>query len=239
MKKLICLLLALMMVMAMVACGDENKDAYEAAIAAYNAGNYEAAANQLAALGDYKDAAAKLATIKAEKAGVTTEVTTADGTTTSTTEYVFKDGNLIKENTTLSDGTVIKNFYKYDETGMCTSETLNHADGGKTMVRHFYDGNIKVRTIRTNPNNSKDTYEYTCDETGKILSHVLTYSDNTTEEATYSYNEAGQLSVISSDAGNTTYDYNAFGDCVKESVEANGEVISATTYTYIYTYIVG
>lgn len=239
MKKLICLLLALMMVMAMVACGDENKDAYEAAIAAYNAGNYEAAANQLAALGDYKDAAAKLATIKAEKTGVTTEVTTADGTTTSTTEYIFKDGNLVKENITLADGTVIKNYYKYDDNGLCTSETLNTADGGKIVINHLYMDGIEVRAIRTNADKSKDTYEFTCDENGKILSHVLTYSDNTTEEATYSYNEAGQLSVISSDAGNTTYEYNAFGDCVKESVEANGEVICATTYTYMYIYIVG
>ena len=64
-------------------------------------------------------------------------------------------------------------------------------------------------------------------------------SDNTVEEATYTYNEAGQLSVISATSGNTTFEYNAFGDCVKETVEANGEVVRATTYAYIYTFVVG
>ena len=239
MKKLICLLLALVMVMAMAACGDENKEAYEEAVAAYNAGSCEEAATKLAALGDYKDAAALLATIKAEKSGVTAEVTTADGTVTTTTEYVFKNGELVKENITLADGTVIKNYYKYDDNGLCSSETRNQADGSKVVINHLYEDGVKVRTIRTNANKSKDNYEFTCDESGKVVSHVLTFADNTTEEATYSYNEAGQLSVISATSGNTTFEYNAFGDCVKETVEANGEVVSATTYTYIYTYIVG
>ena len=56
MKKLICMLLALMMVLSMAACADENKEAYEAAVAAYNSGDYENASAQLYALGDYKDA---------------------------------------------------------------------------------------------------------------------------------------------------------------------------------------
>ena len=239
MKKLMCMLLALVMVMAMAACGDENKKPYEEAVAAYNAGSYEEAANKLAALGEYKDAATMLASIKAEKAGVATEVTTADGTVSSTTEYVFKDGNLVKENITLADSTVIKNYYKYDGNGLCTSETLNQADGGKVVINHLYEDGMKVRTIRTNANKTKDTYEYTCDESGKILSHVLTFADNSKEEATYTYNEAGQLSVISATSGNTTYEYNAFGDVVKETVEANGEVICAATYAYIYTFVVG
>ena len=50
MKKLIYLLLALVMVMAMTACGDENKKPYEEAVAAYNNGMYEEAAEKLAAL---------------------------------------------------------------------------------------------------------------------------------------------------------------------------------------------
>ena len=185
MKKLICLLLALVMMMAMVACGNENKENYEAAVAAYNAGNYEEASVMLIALGEYKDAAQLLASIKAEKVGVTTTVTTAEGEVTTTTEYIFKNGNLIKENITHADGTVTKNYYKYDDNGLCTSETLNEVDGSKIVINHFYEKGIKVRTIRTNADKSKDTYEYTCDETGKILSHVLTLADGTVEEATY------------------------------------------------------
>lgn len=240
MKKQICLLLALVMVVAMTACGDENKDAYEAAVAEYNAGNYEAASAALIALGDYKDAASLLASIKAEKTGVTTTVTTAEGETTTTTEYVFKNGNLVKENITLADGTVIKNFYKYDENGMCTSETLNHADGGKTMVSHFYDGIMKVRTIRTNPNNSKDIYEYTCDENGRILGHVLTLSDGTVEEATYEYNaENGWLICIKTANTLTSFGYNQFNDVSIEALAVDGADVSTTSYNYHYNYSIG
>lgn len=238
MKKLICLLLALVMVMTMAACGDENKKPYEEAVAAYNAGDYENAANKLAALGDYKDAASLLASITAEKAGVSVEVTTNEGTASSEVEYIFKDGNLIKENITYADGAVIKNYYKYNDNGLCTSETLNDLDGGKTVINHFYEDGVKIRSIRTNPNKTTDTYEYTCDESGKILSHVLTLADGTVEEATYSYNEQGQLDVVSATATTTTYEYNGLGDVVKEAVTANGEVVCATTYAYIYTFIV-
>ena len=238
MKKLICIVLALVMTMAMVACGSENKEAYEAAVAAYNAGNYEEAAEKLAVLGNYKDAASLLASISAEKAGATVTATTAEGEVTSQVEYIFKDGNLIKENITYADGTVVKNYYKYDDKGLCSSETLNLADGGKVIINHLYENGIKVRSIRTNADKSKDTYEYTCDQTGKILSHVLTLSDGTVEEATYSYNEQDLLSVISATSGNTTCQYNAFGDLVKEAVEVNGAVVSATTYAYAYSFIV-
>ena len=238
MKKLICLLLALMMIMTMAACGDENKEPYEEAVAAYNNGYYEEAANKLAALGDYKDAASMLASISAEKSGVSVEVTTEEGTVTSEVEYIFKDGNLIKENITYADGTVIKNYYKYNDEGLCTSETRNDLDGGKTVLNHFYEDGVKIRTICTNPDKTKDTYEYTCDKSGKIISHVLTLSDLTVEEATYTYNEQGRLSVISDAASTTTYEYNAFGDVVKEAVTENGEVACATTYAYIYTFIV-
>ena len=238
MKKLICMLLAVVMVLAMAACADENKEAYEAAVAAYNGGYYEDAANKLAALGDYKDAAELLATISAEKAGATVEVSTADGTVTTEAEYIFKNGNLIKENITHADSTVTKNYYKFDDNGNCTSEILNQLDGSKVNINHFYENGVIVRTIRTNANGLKDTYEYTCDENGKILSHVLTLADGTVEEATYTYNEQGQLNVISTATGTTTYEYNAFGDVVKEAVAENGEVVSATTYAYVYTFVV-
>ena len=131
MKKLICLLLAVMMVMAMTACGDENKKPYEEAVAAYNNGYYEEAANKLAALGDYEDAAAMLASITAEKSGVTTTVTAADGEVTTTTEYVFKDGNLIKENITYG--------FVWD-----------NDKWGTNMFMHPYHGNLYYNAARSN-----------------------------------------------------------------------------------------
>jgi len=239
MKKLICLLLALMMVMAMTACGDENKKPYEEAVAAYDAGNYEDAATKLAALGDYKDAASLLATISAEKAGVSMEVTNAEGTVSSETEYIFKDGNLIKENITYADGTVVKNYYKYNDNGLCTSETRNDLNGGKTVLNHFYEDGIKIRSIRTNPNKTTDTYEYTCDESGKILSHVLTLADGTVEDAVYSYDEATGLliSIMTADSSNT-FAYNRYGDVTKEALTVNGQEVSKVTYTYTYNYYV-
>ena len=240
MKKLICMLLAVVMVMAMAACGDENKEAYEAAVAAYNAGDYENASLQLYALGDYKDAAQLLGSIKAEKTGVTTTVTTAEGDVTTTTEYVFKDGNLIKETITLADGTVIKNYYKYDENGLCTSETLNQADGGKVVINHLYENGIKVRSIRTNADKSKDTYEYTCDESGKVLSHVLTLADGTVEEASYTYSDVtGWLASIQSGNTMTVYSYDHFNNKTNEFVNVDGADVSETSYFYNYTYSIG
>ena len=240
MKKLICMLLAVVMVMAMVACGDENKEAYEAAVAAYNAGNYEEASVMLIALGDYKVAAQLLGSIKAEKTGVTTTVTTAEGDVTTTTEYVFKDGNLIKETITLADGTVVKNYYKYDENGLCTSETLNQADGGKVVINHLYENGIKVRSIRTNADKSKDTYEYTCDANGKVTSHVLTLSNGTTEEAIYTYSDVtGLLASIETANTLTAYGYNQFNDISVEAVAVDGKDVSTTSYDYDYICTIG
>ena len=134
--------------MAMAACSDENKEPYEAAVAAYNAGDYANAVPMLKALGDYQDAAALLATIKAEKTGVTVEKTTSEGVLISTVEYAFKDGNLIKETITHADGTVTKNYYKYNDINLCTSETLNDVDGGKTInVEGKYMANIASDTV--------------------------------------------------------------------------------------------
>ena len=213
---------------------------YEEAVAAYNAGNYEEASLKLVALGDYKDAASLLASIKAEKAGVTTTVTTDEGEVTTTTEYVFKDGNLVKETVTLADGTVVKNYYKYDENGLCTSETLNQADGSKIVINHLYENGIKFRTIRTNADKSKDTYDYTCDANGKVLSHVLTFSDNTQEEATYTYSDVtGLLASIETANTLTAFGYNQFNDVSLEAVAVDGKDVSTTSYDYDYICSVG
>ena len=240
MKTLICLLLVLGMILAMAACGDELKKPYEAAVAAYTTGDYGLASQMLQDLGDYEDAAQLLASIHAEKTGTVMEVTTAEGTVTTNVEYVFKDGNLIKENITHADGTVTKNYYKYDDNGLCTSETLNQVDGGKVVISHFYEDGIKVRSIRTNADKSKDTYEYTCDETGKVTSHVLTLADGTVEEAAYSYDDATGLllSVVTANTS-TSFVYNSYNDKSVETISANGTEVSKTTYTYIYNYFVG
>ena len=252
MKKLICLLLALVMVVAMVACvgevketvetqkANENKVTYEEAVAAYNAGAYAAAIEKLTVLGDYEDAAQLLATIKAEKTGVSVEMTTPEGSTANNVEFVFKDGNLIKETTTYADGTVIKNYYKYNDAGLCTSETLNGLDGGKTVINHFYEDGNKIRSIRTNPDKTKDTYEYTCDENGKIVTHVLTLADGTVEEAVYSYDEAtGLLVSVMTPVSSNTFTYNRYGDVASESLTVNGQEVNKITYTYCYNYYVG
>lgn len=240
MKKLICLLLALVMVMAMAACGDENKEPYEAAVAAYNAGDYENAVQMLKALGEYKDAAQLLATIKAEKIGVTVNTTTSEGVDTSSVEYTFKDGNLIKETLTHADGTVTKNYYKYNDINLCTSETHNNIDGTKTVINNFYQDGIKFHTIRINPDKSKDAFEYTCDEQGKVLTHVLTLSDGTVEEAVYNYDSTtGQLISIMTPNSSNTFAYNQFGDLSNETLTKDGVEVYKATYTYNYNYFVG
>ena len=252
MKKLICTVLVLIMAVAMVACvgqdketvetkiADENQATYEEAVAAHKDGDYAKAFELLTKLGDYEDAAQLLATIKADKTGVSVEMATAEGTTTSNTEYIFKDGNLIKETITHADGTVAKNYYKYNDIDLCTSETINNVDGTKTVINHFYKDGIKIRSIRTNPDKTKDTYEFTCDEQGKILTHVLTLADGTVEEAVYNYDEATGLlvSIMTANSSNT-FAYNHFGDLSHETLTVDGKEVYKATYTYNYNYYLG
>ncbi len=238
MKKLICLMMAIIMVMTMAACADETEKTYEEAVAAYNAGNYAEAFEKLTILGDYEDAAQLLATIGAEVTGATVETTTADGTVTTKEEYVFSHGNLVKEAITHADGTVIKNYYKYDFSNRCTSETLNQVGGGKVVINHLYDDNMKTRSIRTNVDKSKDTYEYICDENGNVVRHTLTFSDGTMDQATYGYNAQGLVTMITGSTSITTYEYDTFGNVVKEAVTENNEVVYSATYTYDYIFSV-
>ena len=207
---------------------------------AYNAGDYANAANMLKALGEYQDAAQLLATIHAEKTGVTVETTTTEGVTTSKVAYIFKDGNMIKETITHADGAVTKNYYKYNDINLCTSETRYDVEGGKTLINNFYKDSILIRTTHTNPDKSKDVFEYTCDEQGKILTHVLTLADGTVEEAVYSYDEAtGLLASIATANSYQTFAYNQFGDLSNEFLTIDGVDIHKAAYTYNYTYFVG
>ena len=248
MKKLICMLLALVMVMAMAACGnqsevieetDPKQPLYEEANAAHKDGDYETAYNLFSELGDYKESAQMLATIKVEKVGVTMETTTTEGVDKSTVEYSFKDGNLIKETLTHADGTVTKNYYKYNDINLCTSETHNNVDGTKTVINNFYKDSVMIRTTRTNPDKTKDTYVYTNDEQGKILNHVLTLADGTVEEAVYNYDEAGNLVSIMTNNSSNTFAYNQFGDISNETLTVDGKEVYKANYTYNYNYILG
>ena len=248
MKKLICMLLALVMVMAMVACGNQNEEiaetdprqtVYEEANMAFKDGDYETAYKLYTELGDYENAAQLLADIHVEKTDVTVETTTIEGVDKSTVEFTFKDGNLIKETVTHADGTVTKNYYKYNDINLCTSETHNNVDGTKTNINNFYKDSIKLRSTRINPNKSKDLYEYTCDEQGKILSHVLTLADGTVEEAVYNYDEAtGMLVSIMTSNSSNTFAYNQFGDLSNETLTVDGVEVYKATYTYNYNYVV-
>ena len=246
MKKLFCMLLALVMVMAMVACGnpaeeiaetDPNQPIYEEALAAHKDGDYETAYNLFSQLGDYEESAQMLATIKVEKVGVTVETTTTEGSSVSNVEYIYKDGNMIKETVTHADGAVTKNYYKYNDINLCTSETHNDVDGGKTVINNFYKDSVMIRTTRTNPDKTKDTYEYTNDEQGKIHNHVLTLADGTVEEAVYNYDaETGMLvSIMTANSANT-FAYNQFGDISNETLTVDGKEVYKANYTYNYNF---
>lgn len=236
MKKLIRLMIALMMLLVMTGCQDEMAPAYESAVEALESGKYELAYSELVALGDYKDAKALLSTISAEK--VSAEIQT--GNTSVNVDYTIKNGQVVKEVITTGDGSQLKNYYKFNTDGLCTSEILGQADGSKVNINHFYEGSTPVRTIRTNANGLKDTFVYTCDGSGKITAHTLTFSDGSVQEAVYSYNEQGQLIKMEcTGAGEQTvnYAYNEHGDVCEESVSA-GDSDTVTTYVYTYAFSV-
>lgn len=218
---------------------DVTAATYEEAVAAYDSGSYEEAIEKLSVLGEYKDAAQMLAAIHTEKTGMTMETITSEGVTTSNVEYTFQDGNLVMETVTHADGTVTKNYYQNNDIGLCTSETHNEANGEKTVIQNFYKDGIKIRTDRTNPDKSKDVCVYTCDEQGKILTHVLTLADGTVEEAVYNYDdETGLLVSIMTEDSSNIFAYNQYGDVSNETLTANGEEVYKIIYAYDYNYFV-
>lgn len=237
MKKLICMILAVFLLVSLAACQDAREGDYVLATNALESGRYADAYPILAELGDYKDAKALLATIHAEKQSAVVDI---DGVHMEI-EYVIKNGNVVKEIRTVSGGDQIKSYYKFNAEGLCTSEIHAQADGSKVNINHFYEGSTPVRTVRTNANGLKDTFVYTCDENNKVVSHVLTFSDGGVQEATYTYNEQGLLATLAcTGAGEETltYEYNVYGDVEKEtSVNPFGE--SVTKYNYTYSYTVG
>lgn len=248
MKKLICIVLVLVMVLAMTSCADTSKAIYKAAVLAYEAGMYESAGVAFGSLDDFEDSAAYLATINAKKLTAEASNIVDDPATeenevdaekpvpvVSNVEFVYQNDNVVKEVITHNDGTVTKNYYKYDDLGNCTSETINHPDGTKTTYSHHFDGNVKLRTIRINPNNSQETFEYAHDENGRIMFHEARLADGTLERGVYYYNDKGRLYYIVTTSGNiTAYKYNAFGHLTKVTVSNNGTALTSTSYEYEY-----
>lgn len=248
MKKLICIVLVLVLALAMTSCADKDKAIYKAAVLAYEAGMYESAGNAFGSLDDFEDSAAYLASINAKKLTAEVGTVTDDPATEeneneaekpvpviSNVEYVYKDKLVIKEIVTHADGTVTQNFYEYDDLGNCTSETINHPDGTKTVLSHHYDGNVKLRTIRTNPNNSKETFEYACDEAGRVIYHEVMLADGTLERGVYYYNDKGHLHYLVTTTGDlTAYKYTHFGHPSKITYSHNGEPVSTVSYSYDY-----
>lgn len=248
MKKLICIVLVLVMVLAMTSCADKSKAIYKAAVLAYEAGMYESAGTAFGTLNGFEDSDAYLATIQATKLTAKISDVVDDPATeenevdaekpvpvVSDVEFVYQNGNVVKEIITHKDGTVTKNYYKYDDMGNCTSETINHPDGTKTKYSHHFDGNVKLRTIRINPNNSQETFEYAHDENGRIMFHEARLADGTLERGVYYYNNKGRLQYLVTTAGDiTAYKYNAFDHLTKVTVSRNGISLSATSYEYDY-----
>lgn len=237
MKKLICVICAVLLLASLAACTDAREADYVLATNAMESGRYGDAYPILLELGDYKDAQALLATINAEKQSAVMEVSGVS----MEILYTVKNGNVVKEVRTASGGGQTKSYYKYNADGLCTSEIHVQADGSKDNINHFYEGTLPVRTIRTNANGLKDTFVYTCDADGKVTAHTLTFSDGSVQEATYSYNEQGLLAQLQcTGAGEETlsYEYNVYGDVVKETSSVPGGEETVYTYTYTYAYTV-
>jgi uncharacterized lipoprotein YehR (DUF1307 family) len=127
MKKLICMILAVFLLVSLAACQDAREGDYVLATNALESGRYADAYPILAELGDYKDAKALLATIHAEKQSAVVDI---DGVHMEI-EYVIKNGNVVKEIRTVSGGDQIKSYYKFNAEGLCTSEIHAQADGSK------------------------------------------------------------------------------------------------------------
>ncbi len=206
MKKILSILLCVLMLLTFSACSQEEAAPTEEVLTAY-------------------------------KSAVKESAVITCGEETLNVVYVYKEGNLIKETFTSADGTAYSNFYIYNDNGQCTSEVQNNPDETKDKYRHTIDANgVLVKTVHTEPTNSKNTTVYAYSEDGVCTGYTLTYASKDVQEAAYTYNELGavsQIDVTGFEPSVTTFEYDEFGNVVKETVTANGAE-TVTTYTYTY-----
>ncbi|HET9172008.1 MAG TPA: DUF6531 domain-containing protein [Actinospica sp.] len=131
-----------------------------------------------------------------------TSVTNPD-TTASHTDY-NPDGTTADT----IDGAGNKTTYTYDAQG----RTLTQVDPDSRTTSYTYDGNGNVLTV-TNPAKQVITDGY--DAANELTS--AKYSDGTTPNIAYVYNEDGLKTSMTDGTGTTSWSYDAFGEVVSET----------------------
>ena len=203
-KKLLCAVMALLMVASLAACGNESAKETEAPA------------------------------LEAYKSAVKESATKTCGEEVVTIQYVYNaEGQCIKEICTDTAGNEVKNYYTFGDDGNVNSEIHNNPDGSKDKFRHTYIDGLMTKTVHTEPSGSKNTYTYTHNEDGTVAGYSLVMSSGDTIEVTYTYNALGAVEKMESSASVTVYTYNEFGDVVTETVTENGTE-TVTTYEYTY-----
>jgi len=148
-----------------------------------------------------------------------TQVQDADS---KNTQYGYYDRGWLK---TVTDPLGLITTYNYNELGQLTS--LLSPDTGSTTYTYDLVGNKKSKKDARNI-----TASYVYDDLNRLKS--ITYPD-TTKNVAFSYDAGtfglGRLTGMSDESGSTQYEYNHWGDLIKESRVINGQSFT-TQYGY-------
>ena len=253
MKKLICVLLTVCMLMlCLVSC---KATTYKKALDLIAAGDYEAAYELLEQLGDYKDAKEYLERFRYVPVSTIVKGNSNDAVANIEIiydqnglpdkgievwgeeeeidlDFVFdENGRLIR----LKDGTLWGNVdgeeyyhtyeYNYDENGQIIKEITIRSDGSKSIEDYAYDksGNL-IEKCYISMDGDKHLYEYTYEAYGKLIKEIHTWESGLKTITDYTYDDNGKLIKEVQAVKNSRY-------IVDYSYDINGHLIKEV-FTY-------
>ncbi len=145
--------------------------------------------------------------------------------------YLFDEsGKPVKEYHSNDTGT----YFEYDQEGRIIQLRIEKAGETIDKLRYVYDSNGNITKIWSDMDSS--WVEYTYDSLGQLLQE--NYSNGTTNE--YQYDELGNRTKVINNSGTTNYTYNTEKNRLVSvgsnnyTYDANGNVTSDGTYTYIW-----
>lgn len=201
MKQLFALLLALTMVFTLTACGSKEKKAYDEAMALFEDGEYEDAADKFEELGDYEDSEdmAELCQIKADPLKAVVEFIKENGTEPEEGKYHLERD---------TDSEYLTMAFNYNEekgvlTVVATSEQKFGTVTSKRMTGLDVTGDNPGTIIQMNSISSGSTNAYSA-ATGKV--DIAALKSDTKPEFEDFYSNLGSSSKITDEFIGTSVD---------------------------------
>ena len=156
---------------------------------------------------------------------------------TPVTTYYDAWERKIAESAPLANGTVMYTDYRYNPNGKVGFVTFPHkkTETGNLGTTYYYDDPAKRLTSTVDSNGKTSTWNYTSGRVESNIDGIVTKTDYYSadkvlrvEDATgqwveYEYNADGEISLITSEAGEASYEYDDYGR-LNRVTDMNGTV---------------